>query len=62
MELAPVKLLPELRKEQSYEAHTAQDPGPDLELNLQIERGTRHIDPCRVLYECVIQQRHTNSL
>jgi hypothetical protein len=40
-ELAPVELLLELLKEQSYEsapgAHTAEDPSPNLQLKLQIE-------------------------
>jgi hypothetical protein len=59
--LAPVELLPELRKEQSYGAHTAQDSSPDLELKLQIEKRIRYIKPDRVIYERVIQQRHTDS-
>jgi hypothetical protein len=72
-ELAPVELLLELLKEQPYEdneeesfpgAHTVQDPSPDLELKLQIEKGK----PSRkgrkrrgTVYKYLILQKHTDS-
>jgi hypothetical protein len=48
-ELAPVELLLELFNEQSYEcalgAHTAEDPSPNLQLKLEIERKLLDLVP-----------------
>jgi hypothetical protein len=61
-ELAPVELLVELLKAQSYEsapgAHTAQDPSPDLELKLQILWVKGKWDSDSTVCELLIQQRH----
>jgi hypothetical protein len=69
-ELAPVELLLELPKEQPYEdneekfgpgAHTVQDPSPDLELKLQIEKGKPSWKRRGPVYEYLIRQKHTDS-
>jgi hypothetical protein len=64
-ELAPVELLVELLKEQAYEsapgAYTAQDPSPDLELKLEIERGSYGLHPRTTLYKCLIRHERTDS-
>jgi hypothetical protein len=69
-ELAPIELLLELLKEESCEnnedesvhgTHTGQDPGPDLELKLQVMKVQNWSMQSRVVYKCLIQQRHTDS-
>jgi hypothetical protein len=69
-ELAPVELLLELLKEESYEdnedesahgTHTAQDPGPDLELKFQVRKEQSLSMPPGFVSRYLIQQRHTDS-
>jgi hypothetical protein len=69
-ELAPIELLLELPKEQSYEdneeesapgSHTVKDPSPDFELKLQIERGSCPWYPDAAVCKCLIEHRHTGS-
>jgi hypothetical protein len=59
-ELAPVELLVELLKEEAYESapgpHTAQDPSPNLELKLVIERESYGLHPPTPIYKCLIRQ------
>jgi hypothetical protein len=69
-ELAPVELLFELFKEESCEdnedesahgTHTAHDPGPDLELKLQIRQEENFRMIPGFDYKYLIQQIHTDS-
>jgi hypothetical protein len=60
--LAPVEVLVELLKGQLYEsvpgAHTAQYPSPDLELKMEVEKGSCRLCPRTRIYKCLIRHGH----
>jgi hypothetical protein len=70
---APAEMLLELLKEQPYEdneeesssgAHTVQDPSPDLELKVQVEKGKpswKGRKRCASVYKYLIRQKRTDS-
>jgi hypothetical protein len=64
-ELAPVEILVELHKEQSYEsepgAHAAQDSSPDLELKMEIESRSCRLHRRETIYKSLIRYGNKRS-
>jgi hypothetical protein len=64
-ELAPVELLVELLKEQSYESvpgsHTSQDRRPDLEMKIEILKGRCLMYPRQCVFKGLIRYGNKQS-